>query len=126
VYNGDAGLVEAVGVGPDGTPEEGEKGIAVRIDERLVVYSPETARDLRLAYCVTVHKAQGSEFPVVLLVCHTTHHIMLTRSILYTGLTRARRLLVLCGTRKAVSIATSRAESRARWTGLVKRLRDDD
>jgi exodeoxyribonuclease V alpha subunit len=120
VYNGDLGVVRAVGIGDEG------KGIEVEIDGRTVEYNPEQARTLRLGYALTVHKAQGGEMPVVLLVCHKSHTIMLQRTLLYTGMTRARRLLVLCGTRDAVAIATSRTESRQRWTGLVKRLRETE
>jgi exodeoxyribonuclease V alpha subunit len=119
VYNGDAGTVEAVGRDADGKPT-----VTVRIDDRLVEYTAEKSGALKLAYACTVHKAQGSEYPVVLLVCHDSHYIMLQRTLLYTGMTRARRLLVLCGTRRAVEIAASRVESRQRWTGLAGRLRE--
>jgi exodeoxyribonuclease V alpha subunit len=119
VYNGDSGTVEAVGRDADGKPT-----VTVRIDDRAVEYTVEKAGALKLAYACTVHKAQGSEYPVVLLACHDSHYIMLQRTLLYTGMTRAQRLLVLCGTRRAVEIAASRVESRQRWTGLAGRLRE--
>ncbi len=119
VYNGDAGTVEAVGRDADDKPT-----VTVRIDDRAVEYTAEKAGALKLAYACTVHKAQGSEYPVVLLVCHDSHYIMLQRTLLYTGMTRARQMLVLCGTLRAVEIAASRVESRQRWTGLAGRLRE--
>src|SRR3972149_3958884 len=97
VYNGDIGRILRV------DPEEQE--MTVRVDDREVTYDFSELDELTLAYAATVHKSQGSEYPAVILPIHTTHYPMLQRNLLYTAITRARRLLVLAGTKKAVVIA---------------------
>jgi exodeoxyribonuclease V alpha subunit len=74
------------------------------------------------AYAVSVHKSQGSEFPVVVLPLLTTHYMMLQRNLLYTAVTRARRLVVLVGQPRAISLAVRNNEVMARFTGLTERL----
>lgn len=114
VFNGDLGTV----VGAD--PEAGT--LAVRFDDRLVEYPPEAQEDLALAYACTIHKAQGSEYPAVVVVLHDQHWIMLQRNLLYTAVTRARRLVVIVGTRRAVARAVRTADQRRRHTRLAERL----
>ena len=72
---------------------------------------------------VTIHKSQGSEFPAVVIPVHTPHYAMLQRNLLYTGITRAKRLVVLVGTQKAVAIAVKRADAGRRYSALRSRLR---
>jgi exodeoxyribonuclease V alpha subunit len=78
---------------------------------------------LKLAYAISVHKAQGCEVPVVVAVCHRSHTRMLTRPLLYTAITRARRDCVLVGDSAALASAVSRGEGSGRYSGLAERLR---
>ena len=71
---------------------------------------------------MSIHKSQGSEFPVVVIPVHTQHYKMLQRNLLYTGITRGKRLVVLVGTERAVAIAVKRADARRRYSGLEWRL----
>jgi len=116
VFNGDVGW--AVGPGPDG------KGLTVTFDGgRDVTYGPDELDSLMPAYAVTVHKSQGSEYPAVVVPLLTQHFRMLQRNLLYTAITRGKRLVVLVGSRRAIDIALRNAEARHRWTALAARLR---
>ena len=115
VFNGDIGRIVRV------EPEEG--ALTVRFEEREVPYDASDLDELTLAYAVTVHKAQGSEYPAVLLPLHTQHFIMLRRNLLYTAITRGRRLDVLAGSRRALAIAVKTAPPEGRHTRLANRLR---
>lgn len=114
VYNGDLGRIAAI--------EPTEQSVVLQIDDREVAYDFSELDELALAYAVTVHKSQGSEYPVVIVPLHTTHYPMLQRNLLYTAITRARRLLVLVGTRKALGIATRNDATRRRYSRLRERL----
>ncbi|HEU4392218.1 MAG TPA: AAA family ATPase [Solirubrobacterales bacterium] len=81
------------------------------------------AADLRLAYAISVHKAQGCEVPVVVMVCHRSHYRMLSRPLVYTGVTRARRVCVVVGEQAAMAMAVARDDSGDRHSGLAQRLR---
>ena len=76
------------------------------------------------AYAISVHRAQGSEYPAIVMPVVTDHFLMLRRSLLYTAITRGKRLVVLVGTRRAVSIAVRNDSTRQRWTWLAQRIRD--
>ncbi len=101
-----------------------EEAIAVDLDEggRLEL-SYDAAADLRLAYAISVHKAQGCEVPVVVTVCHRSHARMLTRPLVYTAVTRARRACVVVGEQAAMAMAVGRDDSGNRHSGLAARLR---
>nr|WP_221238538.1 ATP-dependent RecD-like DNA helicase [Roseospira visakhapatnamensis] len=114
VYNGDIGFIETVDA------DAGE--LAVRFDARSVVYGLGDLDALVLAYAATIHKAQGSEYPAVIIPVMTQHYAMLQRNLLYTGVTRGRKLVVLVGQRKAVAIAVRNASGRRRWTRLRESL----
>jgi exodeoxyribonuclease V alpha subunit len=114
VFNGDMGEI----AGWDA--EEGE--LEVRFDGRPVKYPRKDLDQLMLSYTITVHKAQGSEYPAVVLPFTTHHAIMLQRNLLYTAITRGRRLVVLIGTEKAVSMAVANARRDPRYTCLRQRL----
>jgi exodeoxyribonuclease V alpha subunit len=114
VFNGDVGQVVRV------ARAEGE--LVVRFDEREVTYASDELDELALAYAVTVHKAQGSEYAAVVIPIHTQHFVMLQRSLLYTAVTRGKKLVVLVGTRKALAIAVRNAEVALRCTRLRQRL----
>lgn len=116
VFNGDIGRVE--------TLNTGEKWIGVRFGDRLVSYGTEDLDELDLAYACTVHKSQGSEYPVVVVVLHTQHAIMLQRNLLYTAITRARQALFLVGTRQALHLAVRNRRTQKRFTNLGQRLVD--
>ncbi len=118
VFNGDIGRVEAV----DGEQRE----LIVAFDDRPVRIAGDALDDLVPAYACTVHKAQGSEYPAVVLALHRQHHVMLERNLLYTAVTRARRLVVVVGSRAAVWRAVTTASVRARCTTLARRLSDPD
>ncbi len=106
----------------DDDPEE--EVIAVDLDDggKLEI-SYDDATDLRLAYAISVHKAQGCEVPVVVAVCHRSHARMLTRPLVYTAVTRARRVCVVIGEQAAMAMAVERDDSGSRHSGLAERLR---
>ncbi len=114
VFNGDQGLVW--GYDPE------SRRLSVNFEGRLVTYEPTEREELTLAYAVTVHKAQGSEFPAVVLVLTTQHYMMLQRNLLYTALTRGRRLLVLLGSKKALGMAIANDRPVKRFTDLAAKL----
>ncbi|ABQ28888.1 ATP-dependent RecD-like DNA helicase [Acidiphilium cryptum] len=110
VYNGDIGFIARVDA------EAGE--IAVGFDGREVVYGLGELDALVPAYAATIHKSQGSEYPAVVIPVLTQHYVMLQRNLLYTGITRGRRLVVLVGSRRAVAIAVRNISGRRRWSKL--------
>jgi exodeoxyribonuclease V alpha subunit len=110
VYNGDIGYV----VGVD--PEVGE--LMASFDDRNVTYGFGELDTLVPAYATTIHKSQGSEYPAVVIPVMTQHYTMLQRNLLYTGVTRGKRLVVLVGQRKAVAIAVKSVSGRRRWSKL--------
>jgi exodeoxyribonuclease V alpha subunit len=114
VFNGDVGRVARV------AREAGE--LVVSFDEREVAYASDELDELALAYAATVHKSQGSEYAAVVIPIHTQHFVMLQRSLLYTAVTRGKKLVVLVGTRKALGIAVRNAEVAQRCTRLQDRL----
>jgi len=109
VFNGDVGIVRRVAGGK----------LEVEVDEKLVVYERDSWDDLVLAYAVTVHKSQGSEYPAVVIPVSTHHFKMLRRNLLYTAVTRGKRLVVLVGTEKAMRIAVSNGSVEVRDSGLA-------
>ena len=100
------------------------QSLNVRIDDRLVRYDWSEADELGLAYAISVHKAQGSEYPVVVIPVMTTHYMLLQRPLLYTAVTRARKLVVLVGTRRAIAIAVRNNKVALRNSGLSARLNE--
>jgi exodeoxyribonuclease V alpha subunit len=114
VFNGDLGRIAAI--------DAADQAVVVRVDDRDIAYDFSDLDELTLAYAMTVHKSQGSEYPCVIVPIHTTHFPMLQRNLLYTAITRAKRLLVLVGTRKALAIATKNDATRRRYGQLRERL----
>lgn len=116
VFNGDLGRIAEI---------EGDgHQIVVRFDQgRLVHYSPSDLDQLRLAYAITIHKSQGSEFPVVVIPLSTQHYVLLERNLLYTAITRGRQQVVLLGQRNALDMAVSRQQSGHRYGGLLELLK---
>lgn len=115
VYNGDVGIVSSV------APES--RTLKVRFDGREVVYEDAAVEALTLAYAATVHKSQGSEYPAVVLPLLTSHFVMLSRNLVYTGVTRARRVCVLVADPRALSLALAETRREQRNTRLAERLR---
>jgi exodeoxyribonuclease V alpha subunit len=116
VYNGDLGIVRGIDL------EQSE--LTVDFDEHEVIYEFGELDELVLAYATTIHKSQGSEYPAVVIPITTQHYTMLMRNLLYTGITRARRLVVLVGQRKALAIAVRHQGTRRRWSKLPEWLLD--
>jgi exodeoxyribonuclease V alpha subunit len=114
VFNGDIGIVDRV--------DRTHGRIWVRFEENHVEYGAAELDELVLAYAISVHKSQGSEYPAVILPMVTQHYLMLQRNLLYTGITRARRLAVLVGSQKALAIAVKNDQIRHRHTGLRERI----
>ena len=114
VYNGDMGYVTGIDLE--------NQTLAVRIDDRPIEYEWSEADELALAYAVSVHKAQGSEYPVIVMPLFTQHYLMLQRNLLYTAITRARQLVVLVGTRRALAMAVKNNKPSERYSGLKERL----
>lgn len=114
VFNGDIGVISRV--------DMEERELTVNYDGRKVVYDVSELDELSLAYAVTIHKAQGSEYPIVVMPFTMSHYVMLQRNLLYTGVTRAKRILVMLGQRKAVSCAVRNEKTASRNTKLAARL----
>jgi exodeoxyribonuclease V alpha subunit len=115
VFNGDIGRIISV--------DAIEQVLIAEFDGRSVEYEFADLDELVLAYAVTIHKSQGSEYPAVVVPVHTQHYVMLQRNLLYTAITRGRRLVVLVGSRKAIGIAVNRSETTRRFGRLQERLK---
>jgi len=113
VFNGDMGIV----LGGDAS------AVVVMIDDREVEYASKDFEQLQMAYALTVHRSQGSEFPVVVIPVHTTNYIQLRRNLLYTAITRAKRYVVLVGQQKAINLCIRTTDASNRFTNLARRLR---
>lgn len=116
VFNGDQG--EVIGI-----DAEAGKLFVKLWDGRDVEYDSESLYQLDLAYAITVHRAQGSEVPVIVLVLHESHMILLERQLVYTAITRAKKLLIIVGTRKALALATKRSHGKRRYSALAERIK---
>ena len=116
VFNGDMGRICAINYS--------DKTFSVKFDSESVSYEFPEADQLTLSYAVTIHKSQGSEFPAVVIPLLTQHFVMLQRNLLYTGMTRAKRLMVLVGSEKAVGMAVRNSIREPRYSLLNERLAD--
>jgi len=114
VFNGDLGRITSI--------DEVEQEVVVTYDGRAVPYEFADLDELALAYACSVHKAQGSEYPCVVLVLHTQHYMLLQRNLLYTAVTRGRREVIVVGNKRALVLAIKNASSGSRWTQLAQRL----
>jgi exodeoxyribonuclease V alpha subunit len=114
VFNGDIGRVRSI--------DEVEQIVTVAVDGREVAYDFGSIDELVLAYACSIHKSQGSEYPCVVIPLHTTHYVMLQRNLLYTALTRAKRLAILVGEERALRVAVGNRRVRPRFTRLAERL----
>jgi exodeoxyribonuclease V alpha subunit len=114
VFNGDLGIVEKI--------NRIEQTMTVNFEGRPVEYDFGDLDELSLAYVLSIHKSQGSEFPCIVIPLHTQHYLMLQRNLLYTAVTRGKKLVVLVGTKKALGMAIFREDTRQRYTALKGRL----
>ena len=114
VFNGDLGFITAIDM------EEAE--LLIDFDGRAVVYPFGELDEVTLAFATTIHKSQGSEYPAVVIPILTQHYTMLQRNLVYTGITRGKRLVVIVGQKKAVAIAVRNGRGRRRWSKLRELL----
>ena len=114
VFNGDIGIIESV--------NENDRTLTVNFDGRSIEYDVTELDELVHAYATTIHKAQGSEYPIVVMPVMMNHYVMLQRNLLYTGITRAKKVLVIVGTKKALSYAVHNVTVTKRNTLLKERL----
>lgn len=117
VFNGDIGFVLAI--------DPADRSMIVTFDGRPVKYDSGDLDELVLAYAMTIHKSQGSEYPAAIVIVHTQHYVMLQRNLLYTAVTRGKKLVLLIGVPHAVSRAIETNTVRERRTGLAERLAGD-
>lgn len=115
VFNGDIGVIATMNL------DDGK--VVVDFDGRTVVYERAELDQLVHAYAVSVHKSQGSEYPAVVIPLVTQHYMMLQRSLLYTGVTRGKKLVVLVGSKRAVGLAVRNADAKKRYTWFAERVR---
>lgn len=114
VFNGDSGVIAAIDVE--------EQNVTVHFVERSVSDDYADLNEIALAWAVTIHKSQGSEYPVVILPLYMQHYLMLSRNLIYTGLTRAKKLALVVGTQKAIALAVRQVKDQRRYTLLAQRL----
>src|SRR6516162_1138577 len=115
VFNGDIGTIERINAV--------EHEVTIRFEERVVKYDFGELDEVSLAYAVTIHKSQGSEFPAVVIPLATQHYMLLQRNLIYTGITRGKKLVVLIGQKKALAIAVRNDRPQRRYSGLHASLR---
>ncbi len=114
VFNGDIGVIAGI---------DSEKQLRVEFDGKIASYERQELDQLIHAYAVSIHKSQGSEYPAVVIPLGTQHFMMLQRSLLYTAVTRGKRLVVIVGSKRAVQLAVRNADARQRFTWLAERVR---
>ena len=114
VFNGDIGKIERINTE--------EQNVTISFDGRHVDYEYPDLDEIVLAYAVSVHKSQGSEYPAIIIPILSQHYILLQRNLIYTAVTRARHLVVMVGTRKALAMGINNDKTQKRYTYLRHRL----
>ncbi|MHB1308757.1 MAG: ATP-dependent DNA helicase, partial [Limisphaerales bacterium] len=117
VFNGDIGQIVQI--------DPVDRELAIRFDQRDVVYDFGELDEVSLAYAITIHKSQGSEFPAVVIPLAMQQYLLLQRNLVYTGVTRGKKLVVLIGQRKALGMAVKNDRTERRFSGLLTRLKSD-
>jgi len=120
IFNGDMGVVMAKV--PYG--DEDKAVMTAAFDGRTIRLTQEDLHDVELSYACTIHKSQGGEYPVVVVPIHDSHYVMLKRNLLYTAVTRAKKMCILVGTKKAIAMAVNREDTSIRYTRLKERMRE--
>ncbi|MGD0916540.1 MAG: ATP-dependent RecD-like DNA helicase [Thermodesulfobacteriota bacterium] len=115
VFNGDMGWIARI--------DQEDRALTIDFDGRPVTYDFSELDEIVLSYAISIHKSQGSEYPSVIMTVSTQHYLLLQRNLIYTGITRARKLVVLIGTHKALAIAIKNNKPQLRFTRLSERLR---
>ena len=117
IFNGEMGTIEDINIS--------DKTIQIRFDDdRVAWYEPSELEQIEHSYAITIHKAQGSEFDVVIMVVPPSSPILLTRNLLYTGITRAKKLLIVIGSDKVISYMIKNVDSKKRNTGLEYKIKN--
>jgi exodeoxyribonuclease V alpha subunit len=114
VFNGDIGQILRI--------DPLEREVTIRFEAREVVYDFGELDEIALAYAITIHKSQGSEFPAVVIPLAMQQYLLLERNLIYTGVTRGKRLVMVVGQPKALAAAVRNNETRRRYSGLLQRL----
>ena len=114
VFNGDVGFITAM--------DQKNQKLTVLFDDRLVHYDYMLLDELELAYAITVHKSQGNEFDVVVMPVFETHRVLMNRNLLYTAITRAKKLVVLVGKEEYIKMFVDNNETQKRFSGLKNKL----
>ncbi len=114
IFNGDIGIISRI--------NQEEQVVIITFDARPVEYDYTDLDEIVLAYAVSIHKSQGSEYPAVIIPVLTQHYILLKRNLIYTAVTRGRKLVVMVGTKKALAIGVKNDKTQKRYTYLGHRL----
>ena len=114
VFNGDLGIIKGI--------DPVEKLVMIQVDDREIEYDYADLNEVALAWSISIHKSQGSEYPVVIMPVSMSHYIMLSRNLIYTGLTRAKQLAIIVGASKAISVAVNQFNRRVRYTRLTQKI----
>ena len=114
IFNGDIGRITRI--------NSESQQVFIAFDNRSVVCEHSELDEIVLAYAISVHKSQGSEYPAVIIPVLMQHYLLLQRNLIYTAITRARKLVVIVGTQKALSTAVKNDKTRKRYTSLRRRL----
>ena len=115
IFNGDTGIIQSIA--PDGT------GLTIDFSGEFIEYTKGELSEIQLAYCISIHKSQGSEYPVVVIPLLKQHFLLLQRNLVYTGITRARQKVYLVGSLDAYAMAIRNNDQQVRRTHLRARLR---
>ena len=115
-YNGDIGIVESINTR--------DRSMVVRMDDKRLVYPAENLGELEIAYAITVHKSQGSEYPIVIIPMYGAPEMLLTRNLFYTAVTRAQKMVILVGRQDVVRTMVENKRQMLRYTGLCRRIRE--
>jgi exodeoxyribonuclease V alpha subunit len=117
IFNGDIGIIETINVH--------DRVMTISFEEKRVQYDFTALDELEHAYAITVHKSQGSEYPIVILPAFSCAQMLLTRNLLYTAVTRAQSMVIIVGSREIVGRMVENARQSMRYTGLAARLSED-
>ncbi len=122
MFNGDIGEIVSIFFAKENV--EKQDMVIVSFDGTEVTYTRQDLNQLTLAYCCSVHKAQGSEFPIVILPIVKSYYRMLRRNLIYTAITRSKQFLILCGEEEALRMGVERMDDQARNTTLTEKLQE--